>query len=121
MARYFKDNAVALVGADQYRETGHRAGSTDRGDLSQVIPVLHPYMGGARGTGHGADFETADPMLAYVAPAKALAMMVVDMLADDGQGAREVLANARPRLSRARYIELQRGMARREVYPDAQP
>jgi hypothetical protein len=78
-------------------------------------------MGGARGTGHGADFEIADPMLAYVAPAKALAMMVVDMLADDGQGAREVLAKAKPRLSRARYLELQRGMARREVYSGTHP
>jgi metal-dependent amidase/aminoacylase/carboxypeptidase family protein len=121
MARYFKDNAVALVGTDQYREAGHRAGSTDMGDLSQVMPVLHPYMGGARGTGHAADFEIADPMLAYVAPAKALAMMVVDMLADDGAGAREVLAKVSPRLSRTRYLELQRGMARREVYPGAHP
>ena len=116
MARYFKDNAVALVGAEHYREAGHRAGSTDMGDLSQVIPVLHPYMGGARGTGHAADFEIADEDLAYVAPAKALAMMAIDMLADGAEGAREVLAKARPRLSRERYLALQRGMARREVF-----
>jgi hypothetical protein len=25
-----------------------------------VIPVLHPYMGGARGTGHAADYEIVD-------------------------------------------------------------
>ncbi len=92
MARYFKDNAVALVGEDGYRELGHRAGSTDMGDLSQVMPVLHPYMGGARGTGHAADYEIVDKTLAYVAPAKALATMVVDMLADGAAGAREVLA-----------------------------
>jgi amidohydrolase len=116
MAGYFKDNAVALVGADGYREAGHRAGSTDMGDLSQVMPVLHPYMGGARGTGHAADFEIADRDLAYVAPAKALAMMVVDMLADGAAGAREVLAKAQPRLSREGYLALQRGMARREVF-----
>src|SRR6185295_12605895 len=39
MARYFRDSAVALVGADGYREAGHRAGSTDMGDLSQVMPA----------------------------------------------------------------------------------
>jgi amidohydrolase len=116
MARYFKANAIALVGEDGYRELGHRAGSTDMGDLSQVMPVLHPYMGGARGTGHAADYEIADPDLAYVAPAKALALMVVDLLADGAAGAREVLARARPRLTRERYLALQRGMARREVY-----
>jgi len=116
MARYFKDNAIALVGQDGYREVGHRAGSTDMGDLSQIMPVLHPYMGGARGTGHAADYEIADPALAYVAPAKALAMMVVDLLADRASGAREVLGRARPRLTREAYLALQRSMARREAY-----
>src|SRR5882762_3211805 len=37
MARYFKENAVDLIGAEGYREIGHRAASTDMGDLSQVI------------------------------------------------------------------------------------
>jgi len=119
MARYFKDNAVALVGETEYRELGHRTGSTDMGDLSQIMPVLHPYMGGARGTGHAADYAIADKPLAYVAPAKALAHMVVDMLADGAAGARDVLAHARPRLTREAYLALQRGMARREVYDGA--
>ncbi|HYB42416.1 MAG TPA: amidohydrolase [Candidatus Methylomirabilis sp.] len=116
MARYFRDNAVDLVGESHYRELGHRAGSTDMGDLSQIMPVLHPYMGGARGTGHAADYEIVDKPLAYVAPAKALAAMVIDMLGDGAAGARDVLATARPRLSRAEYLALQRSMARREVY-----
>ena len=117
MARHFRENAVALVGEDSYRELGHRTGSTDMGDLSQIMPVLHPYMGGARGTGHAADYEIVDKPLAYVAPAKALATMVVDMLGEGAAGAREVLANAKPRLSRDAYLALQRGMARREVFP----
>ncbi|HYB41864.1 MAG TPA: amidohydrolase, partial [Candidatus Methylomirabilis sp.] len=119
MARYFKANAVALVGEAEYRELGHRTGSTDMGDLSQIMPVLHPYMGGARGTGHAADYAIVDKPLAYVAPAKALASMVVDMLADDAAGAREVLARAAPRLDRQAYLALQRGMARRERYDGA--
>src|SRR5213083_1186787 len=54
MAGWFKANATALVGEEHYRQIGHRTGSTDMGDLSMVMPVLHPYVGGARGTGHGA-------------------------------------------------------------------
>jgi hypothetical protein len=80
------------------------------------MPVLHPYLGGARSTGHAADYAIVDKPLAYVAPAKALASMVIDMLGDSAAGAREVLAKARPRLTREAYLELQRGMARREVY-----
>jgi amidohydrolase len=118
MARYFRDNAVALVGESQYRELGHRTGSTDMGDLSQIMPVLHPYMGGARGTGHAADYEIVDKSLAYVAPAKALATMVVDMLWDGAAGARDVMAKSKPRLTREQYLALQRGMARREIYSE---
>ena len=52
------------------------------GDLAQVMPIIHPYIGGATGTSHGADFEIADPTLIYVTNAKALASMAVDLLAD---------------------------------------
>ena len=116
MARHFKVNAIELFGAEHYREIGHRTASTDMGDLSQVMPVLHPYMGGASGTGHAADYAVSDPRLAYVAPAKALAAMVVDMLWQDAAGAREVLAHAAPGLTRERYLALHRSVARREVY-----
>src|SRR5215470_2028950 len=116
MSRYFRDTARELVGAEHYREIGHRTASTDMGDLSQVIPVLHPYMGGASGTGHAADYAIVDRELAYVGPAKALAAMVVDMLWNDAAAAREVLAHAAPGLSRERYLALHRGIARREVY-----
>ena len=43
-------------------------------------------MGGATGAGHGADYEIADPKLAYVEPAKQLALMAVDLLWDGADG-----------------------------------
>jgi hypothetical protein len=86
------------------------------GDLSQVMPVLHPYIGGARGTGHGADYEIVDKPLAYVGPAKALALMAIALLWDGAAGARGVLAAARPPMTREAYLAFQRGMARREIY-----
>jgi amidohydrolase len=116
MSRTFRENAVTLVGEEHYREIGHRSGSTDMGDLSQVMPVVHPYMGGARGTGHAADYEIVDRGLAYVGPAKALAAMVVDMLADGASGAREVIRSAKPRMTREEYLRFQRGIWKREVW-----
>src|SRR5439155_1560015 len=92
MTRYFRDNVSSLFGAEHYRQIGHRTGSTDMGDLSQVMPILHPYIGGARGTGHGADFVILHKPLAYLGPAKALAAIVVDMLWDGAAAAREVTA-----------------------------
>jgi amidohydrolase len=119
MARLFRETAARLVGEEHYREIGHRTGSTDMGDLSQVMPVLHPYIGGAEGTGHGADYRIADRALAYVAPAKALAAMAIDLLADGAAGARAILAEARPPMTREQYLAFQRGIGRREVYDGA--
>jgi hypothetical protein len=78
--------------------------------------VLHPYIGGARGTGHGPDFEIVDKPLAYVTPAKALAAMAIDMLAQGAAGARAVLGQAKPPMSREQYLAFQRGTATRELF-----
>src|SRR5499425_3020126 len=116
MARHYEANAARLVGAEHYRQIGHRTGSTDMGDLSMVMPILHPYVGGAVGSGHGADYRIVDPALAYVTNAKALAGMAVDMLAEGATGARDVLKAAKPPMTREQYLTFQRGLARRETY-----
>jgi len=116
MARMYRDNMVPVVGEEHYRQIGHRTGSTDMGDLSMVMPVLHPYMGGATGSGHGADYQIVDQQLAYLGTAKALAAMAIDLLGDGAAGARQVLKAAKPPMTREQYLAFQRGIARREVY-----
>jgi amidohydrolase len=116
MAQHFKANAAALLGADQVTETGHRSGSTDMGDISHVMPTLHPYMGGASGSGHGADFAIADPKLAYIEPAKQLALMAVDMLWDDAKAATEIIREFKPRMTKEAYLSFQRGIAKTELF-----
>jgi metal-dependent amidase/aminoacylase/carboxypeptidase family protein len=119
MVERFRAIAADLVGADNVRTIQHRTGSTDMGDLAQVMPVIHPYVGGARGTPHGADYEIVDPGLAYLTNAKALASMVVDLLADGAAVGREVVAKAKPPLTRQGYLDFQRRMSRRETYDGA--
>jgi len=116
MQEHFQANAVDLLGKENFRITGHRTGSTDMGDLSQVMPVLHPYIGGASGTGHGADYGIVDKQLAYVTMAKLLAAMAVDFLGEGAQGAREVVAKAKPPMTREAYLALQRSITRQEIY-----
>lgn len=116
MAKVFKENAIGLVGEENFASAGHRTGSTDMGDLSHVMPAVHPYMGGARGGHHAADFEIADPVLAYVAPAKALALAAVDWLWDGGALARDVLQSSKPRMTKEEYLAFQRGLQRHELF-----
>jgi amidohydrolase len=119
MAKHFKANAAALLGADQVTETGHRSGSTDMGDVSHVMPTLHPYMGGAVGSGHGADYAIADQRLAYIEPAKQLALMAIDLLWDEAQGAREIMKEWKPRLTKEQYLSFQRGIGKTELFDGA--
>jgi amidohydrolase len=116
MAEIFKANAIALVGEPNFTSIGHRTGSTDMGDISHVMPTLHPYMGGASGMGHGADFQITDPKVAYLGPAKALAMTAVDLLWGDAETARGILATTKPRMTRTEYLTFQRGINQRVLF-----
>jgi hypothetical protein len=83
------------------------------------MPTLHPYMGGATGSGHGADYAIADPRLAYVEPAKQLALMAVDLLWGDAAPARDILEAWKPRMTKEAYLAFQRGISRTELYDGA--
>ncbi|MEC9002840.1 MAG: amidohydrolase [Planctomycetota bacterium] len=116
LSEIFKENAGQLFGADQYRDYGHSGGSTDAGDLSQIMPVLHPMMTGAAGTHHQVDWCIADHEAGYVAPAKTMAMMAVDLLAGDGSQAREVLDRFDPAMTKDQYLDRQHAVFKSELF-----
>ncbi len=119
MGKYFIANASARLGAENVTQMGHRSGSTDMGDISHVMPTLHPYIAGSSGSGHGADYTITDPKLAYIENAKQLALMAVDMLWDDAQSAKEIIGAFKPRLSREAYLAFQRGINKTELFDGA--
>jgi amidohydrolase len=112
----FRANAVALVGAAGWNEGPLCAACTDAGDLSHVMPVLHPNHGGCAGYNHTADFRIIDPHAAYVTPGKALAATVVDLLCDDARAARATLAAFVPKLTRDAYLARMRELTRTERF-----
>jgi metal-dependent amidase/aminoacylase/carboxypeptidase family protein len=67
-----------------------RMGSTDMGNVSQILPSIHPYIGIApEGTpGHSTAFRVAaatpEAHENALFAAKALALVAIDALADDG-------------------------------------
>lgn len=79
----------------QYSHT-MSTGSTDMGDLSCIMPIVHPYIGGVKGSGHGADYEIVDPVLACVSGAKWQLMMVRMLLGDGAKRAKEIVAAHKP-------------------------
>jgi len=107
----FRANAVEIVGSERVRDKGHGGGSTDMGDISHILPTVHPYAGGASGAGHGADYRIDDYTRAVANPAKAMAMTVVDLLSSDARQARQVTAEFKPRMTRAEYLAYLRRMS----------
>lgn len=116
LAQLFRENAVQLFGSGACRDLPHSGGSTDAGDLSQVMPVLHPVMKGASGAAHSTQWHIADPEAGYLAPAKALAMMAIDLLWDGAEQARRVVGEHRPSLSVEEYLRQQQAIFNTEFF-----
>jgi amidohydrolase len=115
----FRQNAEALVGRDAFTvhpEDRVKGGSTDMGDLSHIMPAIHPYTGGASGMGHGVDYTIVDYEQAVIRPAKAMAMAIIDLLADGAAQGREVLAKSSPSMTKDQYLSLQNSRLTEESY-----
>jgi len=91
--------AIAIPNENFYTSDVFISGSTDMGDLSCIMPVVHPYAGGATGTGHGSDYEIADPVAACVDNAKWQVTMLHLLLCDGAERAQKILAEFTPRFS----------------------
>ncbi len=112
----FRTNAATIFADSDYRDYPHSGGSTDTGDLSQLMPVLHPVMAGATGDAHSVDWHISDTENGYVAPAKTLAMMAIDLLHDDAKCARQILSENKPALTKDQYLQQQKSVFETEVY-----
>ena len=71
-------------------------GSTDMGDLSCVMPVIHPYAAGCAGSGHSSNYEIADPERACVMSAKWQLAMTSLLLENGAERARRIVAEYVP-------------------------
>lgn len=78
------------------KETAFSCGSTDMGDLSCLMPVVHPYAAGCRGAGHGNDYEICDPVAACVENAKWQTAMLLLLLGDGAARAKQIVADFKP-------------------------
>jgi amidohydrolase len=116
LSELHRRNAVAFLGAEQVGVEGHRAGTTDMGDLSHLMPVTHPYAGGSKGTLHGDDLFITDYETAVTIPARAMVHTVIDLLVDDARLGRSIVESSPPALSKDRYLEIVRDLARIEEY-----
>ena len=119
----FRQNAASLLGESRtlvIPGRRNRGGSTDMGDLSHLIPVCHPYAAGAVGSGHSKEYLVTDYETAVISPAKIMAMVVIDLMAEDAKRAREVISSHRPAMKKDAYLRFQRQRAEVVEFDGAQ-
>ena len=114
----YRQNAGKLVGEDHIAELGHRTGSTDMGDVSHLMPVIHPYVASATGVPHGTDFVVQDYALGVITGAKAMAMTVIDLLADGGQLAKQIKGAYKAPMDKNEYLAFLRGLMNERTYSE---
>lgn len=100
----FRKNVIELSGYDSIIEGGDFTGSFDFGDISHIMPALHPMIGGITGGLHTRNFRLTDPETAYILPAKAMAMTVADLLFNNAAKAKTIISNFKPVMSREKYL-----------------
>jgi len=103
LGRVFMENARAILGQDAVTPGSVMMGSTDMGDVTHIMPGIHPMMGGTMGQAHTRDFRIVDEEMAFIVPAKIMAMTVLDLLHPQGGKARAILGAFRPRIARQEY------------------
>jgi len=104
LSRVFEENARGFLPGENITYGGGMTGSTDMGDLSHLLPCIHPLLGGFSGTLHGRDFRVADPEAAYILPAKLMAMTVVDLLANNAAEGRRIQEGFTPLMTKEEVL-----------------
>ena len=117
LASIYRSNAEALIGKDNIASRPFGGGSTDMGDISYIMPALHPYVHSATGQNHGVDFVITNYPLAVITAAKAMAGLVVDTLCDGAQKGKEIIKKDKPELTIPEYVKLTRGFYSEESFP----
>jgi amidohydrolase len=85
----FSANMAAILGPEAIGHSPHLTGSSDMGDITHLMPGLHPMIKAGSAKVHTESFCIEDTRLACIETAKGLAMTVIDLL---WEGAREGLA-----------------------------
>lgn len=81
------------------------SGSTDMGDLSCIMPVVHAYMPGAVGHSHGSDYYIENPERTCVGSAKWQLATLALLLENGAARAKKIVSEYRPRFaSKEEYL-----------------
>lgn len=107
LSKLYKENMIKYGNAkpDEFIDLLGTAGSTDLGDISQIMPCMHIWAAGISGGLHTADFRVKDENQAFILPAKMLACSLIDLLYGKAEEAKNIIANFQPKFTKEEYFK----------------
>lgn len=96
LSAVFEENALMFTDKENIYHGINMTGSTDMGDLGEIMPVIQPTMGGFNGALHSKDFEIADKEAVYISASKILACTAYDLLKNGAKKAIEIKNSFKP-------------------------
>lgn len=96
--------AENVLGADHVFEGVPSVGSTDFGDLSQMLPAIQPTMGGFVGDLHSAQFKVIDESRSILLGGELLSGTAYELLQNNACIAKDIIASFKPSLTKAGYF-----------------
>lgn len=112
MYDYLEANGKEIFGEENLAEDGHSTGSTEMGDVSYVMPIVHPWVGCVSGALHGADYTLTNRDVAFIKTPQVLAMTIIDLLYDEAQGADAVYETFDKVFDKDSYVEFMDKLAK---------
>ena len=114
LTNIYKDNLE--FSNNQNIELGHGGGSTDMGDLAHLMPVIHPYVGGAtEASAHTSGFLIEDYNLSVIEAGKMMAYTVIDLLSENANLAKKIITDHNPHYTKSKYLKVMRDLSNIEV------
>ena len=115
----FGRNGVSLLGESAFADQSESGGgfSSDMGDVCHIMPALQAFAAGWEGSAHTSAYLVSDDEVAYILPAKVMAMTVIDLLWGEAAIAADIVRNHTPVLTKEEYLAFMRGMNSESVFP----
>ena len=109
--------AEDILGKGKWNQGGHNCGSTDLGDLNEVIPGIQVFVNYMRGVHHAADYGIADRKI-YETSSLFLAAMACKLLDQEGELAKKVKEAHTPLFASAQgYCSYVKALTTEQVLP----
>jgi len=101
------DAAALTIGAENVRLSQDREGGcTDMGDISLIVPSVHPHISGAIGGAHSNKYYITNPESACVKCAKFQIMMLYQLLENGAERGKKIMKEHIPAFASTKeYIE----------------